>query len=79
MIESHFHRFSELFAQLGLANDDDSIQAFVLDVAPLPPNTRIEDAPCWTPAQAALLRESLRNDADWAVVVDRLNVVMHRQ
>lgn len=78
MIEPTFHRFAELFAQLGLPNDDASIRAFVEESTPLAPHMRIEDSPRWTPAQAALLSESLRDDADWAVVVDRLNVALHR-
>ena len=38
---------------------------------------RLEDAPFWTSAQARLLRESLVMDADWAEVVDRLNLALH--
>ena len=38
---------------------------------------RLEEAPFWTPAQAQLLREERLDDADWAMVVDRLNVALH--
>ncbi len=70
------HEFAELFAQLGLPADDADIRRFIAAHAPLPDAMRLEDAPCWTPAQARLLRESLAQDADWATVVDRLSLAM---
>lgn len=76
-MEMAFHRFSELFAQLGLDTDVESIRSFITIHAPLPSNVRLEDAPFWTPAQARLLRESLVVDGDWAEVVDQLNLALH--
>jgi hypothetical protein len=70
--------FSDLFAQLGLPNDEVSIQQFLRSHAPLPKDVLLDQASCWTPAQARLLRESLAQDADWALMVDRLNVAMHK-
>lgn len=72
----HYHRFCELFAQLGLPADAPSIAAFIQSHTPLPPATRLEDAPFWTPAQAELLREQLVDDADWAEVTDQLNLAL---
>lgn len=72
-----FHRFSELFAQLGLASDNDGIRAFIEQHRPLPADILLADAAFWTHPQAALLREQLRQDADWAEVVDQLNVALH--
>jgi hypothetical protein len=72
----HYHRFCELFAQLGLPSDVPGIAAFIQRHAPLDPRTRLEDATVWTPAQAALLREQLVADADWAEVVDQLNLAL---
>ena len=43
----------------------------------LPDGMRLEDAPFWSPAQSQLLREERHDDADWAMVVDRLNVALH--
>lgn len=37
---------------------------------------RLEEAPFWTAAQAQLLREERIDDADWAIVVDRLNLAL---
>ena len=76
-MESTVHPFSELFAQLGLANDNASIERFIASHAPLPDGMRLEDAPFWSTAQAQLLREERQDDADWAMVVDRLNVALH--
>lgn len=76
-MEPTVHPFSDLFAQLGLPNDNASIQQFIATHAPLPDDVRLEEAPFWSPAQAQLLREERLDDADWAMVVDRLNVALH--
>ncbi len=78
-MEPGFHGLSELFAQLGLPSDDDSVQRFIARHGPLADAIRLEDAPCWTSAQAALLREQLLQDADWAEAVDALNVALRRR
>ncbi|WCE03518.1 DUF2789 domain-containing protein [Pseudoxanthomonas sp. JBR18] len=76
-MEQTVHPFSELFAQLGLASDEAGIRAFIAQHAPLPDNMRLEEAPFWSPAQAQLLREERIDDADWAEVVDQLNLALH--
>ena len=76
-MESTVHPFSELFAKLGLADDNASIQQFISTHSPIPNDMRLEDAPFWSTAQSQLLREERRDDADWAMVVDRLNVALH--
>lgn len=78
METSSFHRLADLFAQLGLASDDAGMQAFIRAHAPLPGDIRVEDAAFWSPAQARLLGETLREDADWAEVVDHLSLVLRR-
>ncbi len=78
MNDAH-HEFSELFAQLGLPSDEEAIRSFIALHAPLPEQVRLEDASCWTRAQAQLLRESLAQDADWAAVVDRLNLALRKR
>ena len=75
-MEMTVHRFPELFAQLGLDADLESIRSFIATHATLPGDVRLEDAPFWTPTQALLLREALFVDADWAGVVDRLNLAL---
>ncbi|MEY5100296.1 MAG: hypothetical protein RJA36_3015 [Pseudomonadota bacterium] len=75
-MEPFSHRFSELFAQLGLASDGQSIAAFITRHGPLAPAVRLEDAPFWTPAQSAWLREELQDDADWAELIDQLSLAL---
>lgn len=72
-MDNSYHRFSEMFAQLGLPDSEEGIREFLVRHSPLPPEVRLEDAPFWTPSQAALLREELLEDADWAEVIDQLN------
>ncbi len=75
-MDTDFHRLPELFAQLGLPDDEAAIRSFIASHAPLAGDVHIADAPFWTAAQSRLLRESLRDDADWAQVVDRLDVAL---
>lgn len=75
-MDKPFHRFSELFAQLGLPSDLASIRSFIERHSPLDNATLIEAAPFWTLAQATLLRELIAQDADWAEVADQLNAAL---
>ncbi|MDR3369932.1 DUF2789 family protein [Rhodoferax sp.] len=67
------HHFSELFAQLGLPNDAQSIAQFLTSHASMARGVRLPDAPFWTSSQAAFLRESLNQDSDWSDQVDQLS------
>lgn len=69
---------SVLFEQLGLPHSEAEIAQFITDHRPLPDSVLLTDAPFWTPAQAQFLKESLKQDADWAPVVDDLNALLHR-
>lgn len=71
-----YPQFCELFAQLGLPSDIKDVGAFIQRHTPLPETVRLEEAHFWTPAQAALLRDELLKDAEWAAVVDRLNLAL---
>jgi hypothetical protein len=75
-MERHFHRFSELFLQLGLPGEPERIGEFIRTHRPLAEGLPLEDAPFWTAAQAMLLREELLRDADWAEVVDQLSLAL---
>jgi hypothetical protein len=68
------HHFLELFAQLGLPSGEQDIRRFIAQHTPLAANIALADAPFWTKAQAAFLREELLGDADWADVIDQLNL-----
>ena len=56
---------------------NDGSQFIIATHSPIPNDMRLEDAPFWSTAQSQLLREERRDDADWAMVVDRLNVALH--
>ncbi len=73
------HRFSELFLQLGLPADIESIEAFLTSHSPLDSAIKLEEAPFWTEAQANFLRDEILQDADWAEVVDQLNSALRSQ
>jgi hypothetical protein len=75
-MDTLFHRFTDLFAQLGLPTEPEAIADFIDAHSPLPEVYRLEDAPFWTEAQAQLLRETIIDDADWAEVVDHLNAAL---
>jgi Protein of unknown function (DUF2789) len=68
------HHFKDLFAQLGLPNDDLAIKHFIASHFPLSPDFRLPDAPFWSPTQAAFLREAILQDSDWVVMIDQLSV-----
>ena len=76
-METTNHEFHELFEQLGLPSSEPEIRAFIDRHRPLPGDVKITEAPFWTDAQKALLKELLLEDADWAVPVDQLNVALH--
>ena len=70
------HSLPSLFKQLGLPSIPEDIEKFVTTHSPLKPDLKLEDAFFWTPAQAAFLREEHLEDADWAEVVDQLNLML---
>jgi hypothetical protein len=75
-MEEPAHRFSELFAQLGLPSDEPEIARFLRAHAPLAGAVRLPDAPFWSTAQSAFLREALLQDSDWAELADQLNAAL---
>ena len=77
-MESPTHSLPSLFKQLGLASDPVSIDQFIATHSPLKPDLHLADAFFWTPSQSALLREEILDDADWAEVVDELNVLLRK-
>ena len=67
------HDLSALFLQLGLPHQPSDIDRFIQNHNPLESNIPIDQAPFWTPGQAAFLREAISEDSDWCVSVDELN------
>jgi hypothetical protein len=75
-MESPIHDLSALFKQLGLPAEQASIERFIAEHSPLPETYKLADAPFWSAAQASFLREEILEDADWAEVVDQLNLLL---
>ncbi|HEV8689345.1 MAG TPA: DUF2789 domain-containing protein [Ideonella sp.] len=69
----HHHTMQDLFAQLGLPDDEPSIKRFVREHRPLPDQLNLHDAPFWSDAQAVFLCEKLKDDSDWAIPIDELS------
>lgn len=69
-------RMTNLFLQLGLDADAASIAQFIR-THQLPADVRLADAPYWNDAQRQFLSEEIREDAEWAIVVDQLNESLH--
>lgn len=72
-MDTSTHTLSTLFAQLGLPDGDDEIDAFIIEHRNLVGSIRLDKAPFWTTAQSSFLREAIEEDSDWAEVVDQLD------
>ena len=70
------HQFSDLFSQLGLPADEPAIRQFIATHGPLRADIVLADAPFLTASQAAFLREEKLEDADWAELVDQLDLAL---
>jgi hypothetical protein len=71
------HALKDLFDQLGLPSSHAEIEQFIESHRPLPDDVRLADAPFWSAAQAQFLKDEFIDDADWAPLVDQLNVLLH--
>lgn len=77
-MESPIHSLSTLFKQLGLPDDAVGIDQFIATHSPLKPGLHLADAFFWSKSQQQLLREEILEDADWAQVVDQLDVLLRK-
>ena len=75
-MEQYIHSLASLFDQLGLISTDHEIQNFIQEHAPVSDNTELYKASFWNFSQASFLKQAIDEDADWAVVVDRLDVML---
>ena len=75
-MEPPVHNLQSLFKQLGLPDDPVSIDKFLAVHSPLKADLKLADAFFWTDSQRAFLREEILEDADWAEVVDELNLML---
>jgi hypothetical protein len=70
------HSLQDLFGQLGLPAEAGDIERFVGSHRPLPEGVKLWEASFWSTGQAQFLREEIAEDADWAEVVDQLNLML---
>lgn len=77
-MESPTHSLPSLFKQLGLPDDAESIDKFIATHSPLKPELHLADAFFWSESQAQFLRDDILDDADWAEVVDQLDVLLRK-
>ena len=78
-MENHQHSINNLFEQLGLPSSAADIESFIESHGPLDPKLALWDAPFWTPAQSQFLREQIKNDADWVVIIDRFDTRLRKE
>lgn len=69
------HDVPHLFEQLGLRSDKAAIN-FFCRMNNIPSDVAIEDAGFWSTSQAAFLKESKQEDADWSEAVDTLDTML---
>ncbi|MFP6832093.1 hypothetical protein PS684_04389 [Pseudomonas fluorescens] len=77
-MESPTHSLPSLFKQLGLPDEPVDIEKFIATHSPLKPDLHLADAFFWTKSQAEFLRDEILDDADWAEVVDQLDVLLRK-
>ena len=72
------HSLTSLFDQLGLGSTDAEIKNFILANAPIIGTKALHEAKFWSQSQAHFLKKAEADDADWAEIVDRLNIILHQ-
>lgn len=75
-MEDSIPTMTRLFDQLGLDSTPQAIQSFIAAHKPLAASTALADAPFWSASQAQFLRGEMEEDADWAIVIERLNAAL---
>ncbi|QJR82328.1 DUF2789 domain-containing protein [Alteromonas pelagimontana] len=68
----------DLFMQLGLDSSEEKIEEFIAKHRGVHDSRHLEDAPFWNEAQAEFIQNAYVADAEWVVVIDKLNVRLHQ-
>ncbi|HHG3337630.1 DUF2789 domain-containing protein [Vibrio parahaemolyticus] len=76
-MELHQHGMADLFNQLGLGSSSKEIKDFVNTHRHKRESAPLHEASFWTHSQAAFLKQAIEEDADWAELVDQLDVMLH--
>ena len=75
-MESHAHTLSSLFDQLGLDAQNTSIDDFITINRTISCNVELHEATFWNTSQASFLKQMKDEDADWAGIIDQLDVML---
>lgn len=75
-MDNQHHAFNDLFEQLGLPSDENSIRQFCA-AHRLLEGEKLADAEFWSKSQRQFLKDALISDADWAGPIDQLNASLH--
>ncbi|MFD2179273.1 DUF2789 family protein [Veronia pacifica] len=72
------HNLENLFSQLGLASDSESIEHFLSEHS-LSASTPLQEAAFWSLSQKQFLSEALLQDADWSEQIDLLDARLRQE
>lgn len=75
-MEPQAHTLSSLFDQLGLDAQITSIDKFITVNRTIPRNVELHEATFWNASQASFLKQMKDEDADWAGIIDQLDVML---
>jgi hypothetical protein len=75
-MDTSIHTMQTLFCQLGLAIDEEQINAFIEKYRPLSSNIALSEADFWNEAQSVFLAEAVEEDSDWCELVDELDCLL---
>jgi hypothetical protein len=75
-MEAPIHSMELLFQQLGLDGTSQAVAHFIDKNAPIAQEVKLHEADFWTESQSLCLAEMIDEDADWAEIVDQLNVLL---
>ncbi|WP_020409986.1 DUF2789 domain-containing protein [Hahella ganghwensis] len=75
-MDTSTHDLHGLFEQLGLPSDQDSINSFIEEHAPLSRGMNLSDAPFLTEAQRGFIRQQWELDSDWCEAIDELDALL---
>ncbi|MEY4593007.1 MAG: hypothetical protein RIR18_1902 [Pseudomonadota bacterium] len=76
-MNTNLHSMTNLFSQLGLPNSPEEMDKFFELRRPLGNEVALYRASFWSESQRNFLKEEIIEDADWAMVIDEMNSLLH--
>lgn len=77
-MELHQHGMADLFQQLGLGSSPEEMRDFIAQHQHQRDSAPLHEAGFWTESQARFLKQAIEQDADWAELVDQLDVMLRK-